>query len=516
MNNIVKMTMPSKKNNEQIAVGKDLIELLTGAMYVNPMSLFREYIQNAADSIDQAVATGTYEIYGTKPMVNIYADVATRTIRIRDNGMGLPKAAFARTLSAIGESKKRKTLARGFRGIGRLCGLGYCQELVFRSRYPGEQSISEMVWDGKLLRELLRNDDFNGGLSELIQECTSLSSVPGNSFPPHFFEVELRRVIRHKNDLLLNKAEIQTYLGQVAPVPFHQDFSFGAKISEELNKVGISTNLHIEIDGEVEPVTRPYRDSFEINERIADKIRQVHFFHIPGIENDCDAFGWALEHSCLGAIPRRHGIGGLRIRVGNIQIGDATLLEQHFPEQRFNSWCIGEVHVLNSGIIPNGRRDDFEINAHYANLQAHVSHFAKQFAKLCRELSADRNKLRQVRDTLHRARLLEDAFLAEHTPHIVKKAAAERIRQYTKVLEKSCHPDFVTKHDASDVLDELEELQSRICVLDKTLSNQSKHHTFKPEESQRIVEEVFSALFNLTVDPRTVAKVFNQISDHLR
>ena len=45
-------------------------------------------------------------------------------------------------LTAFGASKKRGKGSRGFRGVGRLAGIGYCQELVFRSRVPGESKVS--------------------------------------------------------------------------------------------------------------------------------------------------------------------------------------------------------------------------------------------------------------------------------------------------------------------------------------------------------------------------------------
>lgn len=515
MNTIVKISPLARKIDQPITVGKDLIELLTGAMYVSPMSLFREYVQNAADSIDQATDSGVYNHHQTQPVVTIAINVAARSVRIRDTGVGVPKAQFSQILTAIGGSKKRGTTARGFRGVGRLCGLGYCQELVFRTRATNEKSVSEMVWDGKRLRELLRNDSFKGDLEETIRECTTTSTIQDNSFPPHFFEVELRRITRHKNDVLLNAVEIRRYLEQVAPVPFHRDFSFGSEITEELKQYGIKTDLNIVMEGAEEPITRPFRDNFEINDRITDRFRGIEFLKVPGIDSDCDAVGWVLRHSCLGAIPRRLGISGLRARVGNIQVGDTALLEQHFPEQRFNSWCVGEIHVLTSKVVPNGRRDDFEANAHYANLQAHVSHFGKEFAKRCRDLSSERNKVRQARDTLFRAKLLEETFLSKHTPQIVKRTAAQRIRQYSTALEKVCHPTFVEKHEAFDLLEEMSALQSRIAVMDDEITSQSAGNAFIQGDPERIVEEVFSALFNLTADPRTVAKVFQHISKSL-
>ena len=45
----------SKTNNtKSIVIGKDILELLSHAMYVDPLSVYREYIQNSADSIDEA------------------------------------------------------------------------------------------------------------------------------------------------------------------------------------------------------------------------------------------------------------------------------------------------------------------------------------------------------------------------------------------------------------------------------------------------------------------------------
>ena len=43
--------------NEPIA-GKFLLEILTKGMYSNPMHIYREYIQNASDSIAKAIAEG--------------------------------------------------------------------------------------------------------------------------------------------------------------------------------------------------------------------------------------------------------------------------------------------------------------------------------------------------------------------------------------------------------------------------------------------------------------------------
>lgn len=146
--NIVPITLreaPWQGTADDIVIGKDILELLSSSMYVDPMTIYREYVQNAADSIDEARA-GVILGEGS---VSITLDASGRNVRIVDNGMGIPHGEFGSRLTAFGASKKRGKGARGFRGVGRLAGIGYCRELVFRSRVPGESKVSEIRWDCK-------------------------------------------------------------------------------------------------------------------------------------------------------------------------------------------------------------------------------------------------------------------------------------------------------------------------------------------------------------------------------
>src|SRR5438876_7637582 len=83
------------KLSELVVVGKDVLELLSSAMYLDPLTIYREYIQNAADAIDEAENEGLY-VNGSRPRISISIDQAERTIRIFDNGAGVPANAFAR------------------------------------------------------------------------------------------------------------------------------------------------------------------------------------------------------------------------------------------------------------------------------------------------------------------------------------------------------------------------------------------------------------------------------------
>src|SRR5437867_8001136 len=184
-----------KRFTDPVVVGKDLLELLSGAMYIDPLTIYREFIQNAADSIDEANAEGLYS-GKTRPRIDIALDLEGRTARIRDNGTGIPRNRVLRRLTSLGASKKRGTTARGFRGVGRLSGLAYCQELVFRSRAVGESFVSEFRWDCRTAKALLRSADFGGDLADVVAQSVQVRRVDGRKWPEHFFEVELRGVPR--------------------------------------------------------------------------------------------------------------------------------------------------------------------------------------------------------------------------------------------------------------------------------------------------------------------------------
>src|SRR5437879_3565853 len=135
---------------DALIIGKDVLELLSSSMYVNVLSVYREYIQNAADSIDTAKESGVLSRGAGR--VHLSVDPHRRVTRIRDNGVGLRRNEFVERLVAFGASKKRGSRARGFRGVGRLAGLAYCQELIFRAKAVQDTQVSELRWDCRKLK----------------------------------------------------------------------------------------------------------------------------------------------------------------------------------------------------------------------------------------------------------------------------------------------------------------------------------------------------------------------------
>ena len=115
-------------------IGRQLFDIITSGMYDNPLMIYREYIQNAVDSIDLAIEDELLTPEDAR--ISISLSGQDRCITIEDNGKGLPNDTALSILTNLGCSPKEGQNQRGFRGIGRLGGLAYCDELNFQTVRP--------------------------------------------------------------------------------------------------------------------------------------------------------------------------------------------------------------------------------------------------------------------------------------------------------------------------------------------------------------------------------------------
>jgi hypothetical protein len=436
--------------------------------------------------------------------VEIEIDATKRSIRIRDNGIGVPKAEFIQRLVAFGASTKRGRNARGFRGVGRLAGLGYCQELLFRSRAQGDPAISELLWDCRKLRALLRSADSNHHLRDVVMETVSTRSLEAGKPPAHFFEVELRGVVRHRNDQLLDPDAVTGYLSQVAPVPFSPDFTHGEQICNALRPYVKLGELRIEVNGAESPTYRPHRDSIPVGAGAEDRFQHLDPVTVPALDGGVAAVGWVLHHGYAGALAPATGIKGLRVRCGNIQVGDDRIFEELFLEPRFNSWTVGEIHVVDPRILPNGRRDHFEQNAHYQNLLTHLTPLARELSRRCRTSSTKRNRCREF---------LRQVGIAREKLAMIKQGAVSRAETARLLREARAHVPELERLAASDLFDpqgktgaerEIQKLKREILKLAE-IDRPAPALAYLPKPQRQVYEKVFSLIYECAPN-RIVAK----------
>ena len=225
------------------------------------------------------------------------------------------------------------------------------------------------------------------------QDLAELRRIPAGDFPDRFFQVELRGIIRHRNDQLLSAAAVNSYLAQVGPVPFREDFPFRDKILGHIGAHVRLGNLSVVIGEGSTPVCRPHTSRLEIGAGAFDAFTDVELLNIEGIGGEPACVGWVLHHGdyrapCPSpAAVKRKVAMALR---QYLQVRDDRMFEELFPESRFNAWSVGELHVIDPRVIPNGRRDYFEQSVHFNNLQTHLTPVAREITRRCRTSSIQR------------------------------------------------------------------------------------------------------------------------------
>lgn len=383
----------------EIRIGKTVIETLTSGMYEDARFVYREYIQNAADQIDKAVELG---IFSNKRdgKIHISIDSVSKSITFEDNATGIRSDEFYSTLANIALSSKDRTKNKGFRGIGRLGGLGYCKKLIFETSYKGENIKSIMLWDAVSLHQKLNDHKLDIDAASLVTSVVFTDFVTENE-ESHYFKVKLVEV---SNPELLDVKNIQDYLSMVAPVPLPPSFLFRKKIYDEIKKENINIDeYYIFINTDI--LTKGYTTSFyESNQpgKVYDEVFDIEFFKINGHNNEMLAWGWYGVSKFDKQIPASTNISrGLRLRKGNIQIGSENTLVKLHKESRGNFYFIGEIHALHQDLVPNSRRDYFNENIISRIFEKKIKElFHNRFYKLYHDANKLKNAKKKI-DIFH-------------------------------------------------------------------------------------------------------------------
>ena len=488
--------MPDKEGLTPL-IGGDIWGLITSGMYDNPLAVYREYIQNAAD----ALSTGGN---GSIGRVRIKIDTSSSSVSISDNGPGLSKEAAVRALLPVARSQKRQGTDRGFRGIGRLSGLAFADTVSFLTRTRRGDPVTRVVWDGTKLRNRVRHHCEN---DRVIHECVKIETLAGSDYPANFFEVKVCGVGRHAASRILNRVAVRDYIADVCPVPISPEFPYASRVITLFEQNTSPLTLDILLDDEESSITRRYGDTIRLSKDREDTFADFEEICIPSADgNGIAAIGWIGHSSYLGAIPKETGIRGVRARVGNIQVGDESAFEHLFPEERFNRWCVGEIHVLDSRIVPNGRRDYFEPGPHIRNLENHLGAVFRRTAARCRKASTTRNNnrkllsaLRQLEETYE---LAGTGYLAPGDAIVLVGKALDRIpdiREYMSAMNGRLE---VTEDELDKIANKLKNFQPRQC-----------HSEFGgiSESEIPIYRKLFHALTNVSQSHNTAKEVIEAV-----
>ena len=345
------------------------METLTLGMYGEPRHTLREYVQNSFDSIREAQRSN--QISGRGEVRISYLE---NEVRIQDNGVGVSASAAWDTLTSIGASKKDRKHDAGFRGIGRLAGMAYCETLQFSTSFLGESEVSVITFDAAALLEGMDPDE--GGaieLAELLSSNVTMDQSETTDKETHFFEVALIG-LDNAPDELTDIVTVESYLRETLPLCYNSEWGQADRILEEYQRyfgheipivdvVLMSRNREMHL-------TKHYGDRYK-NSKGLMNLDTVWFFD----DGDGERFwGWVGYMEEPGAITDEY-TRGIRIRVKNIQVDGTEIFDELFRRSRpsyarFNSYYVGEFFINPSSIVPNARRDGFEENKEWDSIKA--------------------------------------------------------------------------------------------------------------------------------------------------
>lgn len=384
-----------------IVIGKNTLESLTTGMYSDAKIIYREYIQNSVDAIDEAI-----RLKMLKPeecFIHIYIDKKNNSISFFDNGTGIKSNEAICKLIDIGNSSKNHQVNRGFRGIGRLAGLSYCKNLTFETSYLGEDIKTVITFDAYKLSQILIPGKYEDhDLISVIKEITNVERMPEKK-ELHYFKVFLEEVDNVDN--IMDYDIVKEYLCQIAPLPYNlKEFHWGKEIKEKLNLLNIDLqeyNIFLEDNNKKSKLYKIFRSNFfsGLRRKLPDRIKDIEIRLIKDEKGNIMAVIWYAISNFYGTICDNN-IKGLRFRKGNIQIGDRLTLNEFFLEERFNGWFQGEIFVLDPNLIPNARRDNFEKNESYFILKNELDKIGNNLSKMVRDVSKNRSNIMYIDEEL--------------------------------------------------------------------------------------------------------------------
>lgn len=364
---------------EQIPVtgkaGKKLLKICMGDIYPNPMVVYREYVQNSCDSLQEAEGSNYFQSK-TQKVVSI--DIKSNSITIHDRGIGVKNDDIEKSLIWLSYSNKTGQ-AIGRYGIGRLTGAKYCDELVFETSAIGESCKNTVRFDAKKAREILAsNEEYE--VQEVIEMVTTRFR-DNEDANQHFFRVTMNNVFeRH----LLDEDLAKTYLADTVPVDYSTQFKdyilnpAFAQNSEFEDLYNSLTTCNVYLGGT--PIRKSYDSSVINSSNQEERIGKARFLKI---ENDGEllAWGWysmtVSAKQFIGSVPFRK----IRLRQLNMAVGDETYFDNLYDKDADSSYFVGEIFAVHKDIEPTTGREGLTDNEYKKLFEHQVKLKFKLMAK---------------------------------------------------------------------------------------------------------------------------------------
>ena len=233
-------------------VGSNILSIITESLYDDPIVVFREYVQNAIDSICSMDDSNDSKI--------IIESIKDSDLLFVDNGRGIEKDRFKNKMLHIANSDKSRFRNLGYKGIGRLSGVPYCKKLYFVNILDRKDCKYQIFWiDGEkyiqnkdseiyksmsfeeLMNEIGNFENEDAAITEIVNKY--FDKLEGNTGFAVYM-VEMSQVLSKKT----MSPAFEQELSWLLPVPFLDevvcDEKYGPIISQAIFDEGNHERIH--------------------------------------------------------------------------------------------------------------------------------------------------------------------------------------------------------------------------------------------------------------------------------
>lgn len=264
----------------------------------------------------------------------------------------------------------------------------------------------------------------------------------------------------------------------------------------------------------MKPIYKPYKHRYALfNKKNAEEVLQIEPI-IKESDGKLLYIGWYGKTNLQGACSEEH-IKGIRLRKGNIMVGDSNTLSELFREERFNSWYIGEIHILDPEIIPNARRDNFELNNAYYQIRSYLTDFFDRLSLDIREASKKRNE-----GEGKLIKLVQEA--EDRVTALIKNGASSKVekKKVMDLLIKANESSDKIKATTEEGKEKIKDYKMKIKNLEQILENKVQYKgrdlpSSYSKKEKKIVQIIFEVIDN-NLESTIAENLINKILQELK
>jgi len=466
---------PNRETEELVYAPALLI--LSQDLYPRKLEVVREYIQNASDALEAFAAIADQLEDSTEPLIKL--NIQGRSLVIFDTGIGMDAEEVAK-LRRIAYSEKKSDVEAGHKGIGRLAGIAVADKLKISSTSYGDPKLHHFEFRAKAMRDDVREKKKIGKQETATKVIERHTSLWDDDIDPkeHYTMVEIRGISEKCPELLDSKL-LKEYIGEVAPVDFSPEFSWGQRISQKLRQNVpdyFPKTIYFSTGEQRTKIYKPFTDDMTVAEPDFVEVTD------PANPNKVLAYGWYATkgQQILGKVrpagrifsvdgnetKAKQRYAGLVFKLFGISVGDRTLpLRSLWPKSSPRAlWFTGEIHIIDKEISPTTDRSDFVENESRDRFYAAASGcIAPRLNKLAQQISDTRKAFDEAQD------------LSENFKRLREKLQDGKVlRSELKTVERELYENIETlKRRASKCDDkEIEDFNKQVVTLGRSLEKE--------------------------------------------